>query len=522
MSEAKIGVGLFLNSSQFASGLKGIKSQLGHFKEGLSTLGVGLGFEELIRSSIEAGTQTYEMAKRFGLTTDTVQKLRFVASQTGTSLDTLSSGFGKLIKNGVAATGGSKEMQDAFARLGLSVADIQGLSVDQQFLKISDAVKDAKNPSQAYADVLKVMGKSAGELIPLLKEGSGEISDMFGNAPVVPEGGIEALHSMHQEIETLKLDFQVLGAAIVFPIALLDDFGKQLESVVEFILSADVAILSFFKNLASGLGVKRSFHELTEDMHVAGDTMTNQMSHSFDNILGKGEHEHKTGEVDNEAMAAQQKDAAELASTQAELGRLAQQYHDLTTDSVTKMRELREEMSRLVAEEKTAPDNTNAKAELQKQILKDQIELTKLEKGQADDRKKEQADADASEKRLGDTLRKNMMAQMTDTEKIVQLNQEIEDIYEQLKDVGVDDKKTRMDMLNEIAEKQGEINGLSKKGGEKSEIFSDTYSKIGLFVGGGSEAVNHARTTAEKLTKLVEMAQQGLKVKLADEAALVS
>src|SRR5262245_21168517 len=99
MADARLGVGLFLNSSQFQAGLNQAKASLHVLKEGLGALGIGLGFEELIRQSVESGAKVQELATRFGISTETVQRLQFVASQTGTSIDTLTGAFGKLLKN---------------------------------------------------------------------------------------------------------------------------------------------------------------------------------------------------------------------------------------------------------------------------------------------------------------------------------------------------------------------------------------------------------------------------------------
>ncbi len=94
-----------------------------------------------------------------------------------TSAEALGSGLQFLARSAYAAANGSKESHEAFAKLGVSVKDANGKlkTTDQLMLEVADGLGKISSPAEKTALTMKVMGRSAGELVPFLSKGSAEI-----------------------------------------------------------------------------------------------------------------------------------------------------------------------------------------------------------------------------------------------------------------------------------------------------------------------------------------------------------
>ena len=79
------------------------------------------------------GDEVAKMAKRTGVSVETLSELRYVASQTGTDFGTLENAFRKMQRSIYDAGRGLPTQVDALKDLGLTFKDLDGLSPEQQF-----------------------------------------------------------------------------------------------------------------------------------------------------------------------------------------------------------------------------------------------------------------------------------------------------------------------------------------------------------------------------------------------------
>ena len=84
------------------------------------------------------GDQVAKMAKRTGLSVETLSELRFVASQTGTEFGSLENAFRKMQRSIYDAGRGLSTQKDALEDLGLTFDDLKKLSPEEQFKLIGD------------------------------------------------------------------------------------------------------------------------------------------------------------------------------------------------------------------------------------------------------------------------------------------------------------------------------------------------------------------------------------------------
>ena len=151
---------------------------------GLAGIGVGVA-GPLIAAGIafaDFGSEARDGAAKVGISTEAFTELKFVAEQSGTSIDTLSGGLKLMEKHLAEAASGSFEANKDLADLGLTIHDLQGLSPDKQFEKLADGIARIQDPSIRTATAMKLFGKSGVELIPVLQEGSKGITDLRNKA----------------------------------------------------------------------------------------------------------------------------------------------------------------------------------------------------------------------------------------------------------------------------------------------------------------------------------------------------
>jgi transposase-like protein len=171
-----------LNSIQ-ASG-NGIAQTFGSLKGALAGLGIGLVAREMVafaRSTIDAADALNDMSKRTGISVTALSGWRIAAEQSGTSLESIAGGLRKLSQY-MTADG------DKLAAIGVNAK-----TANEAFLQLADVLNSMPVDSpERMALATKILGKSAGDLLPLLSEGSDKLREMVkAGSDLSP--GIESL-----------------------------------------------------------------------------------------------------------------------------------------------------------------------------------------------------------------------------------------------------------------------------------------------------------------------------------------
>jgi len=104
------------------------------------------------------------MAAKSGHTIDWLQATAFAASQSGTDIEAVVAGTGRLQR---ALVEGSAETVASVRALGLSFGELRRSSPDEQMQKVLVALGKVKNESERTALATRLLGKSGADLIPL-------------------------------------------------------------------------------------------------------------------------------------------------------------------------------------------------------------------------------------------------------------------------------------------------------------------------------------------------------------------
>jgi len=174
-------VELFADDSKLVRGLRRAERKLRAFGDSVRNLGLkmaALGSAMLAPLAAAAklfsgyGDQVAKMAKRTGLSVETLSELRFVASQTGTEFETLENAFRKMQRSIYDAGRGLSTQVDALNDLGLTFQDLDGLSPEDQFKLLADRIAQVEDPTKKAALAMSLFGRTGTNLLPMFASGA--------------------------------------------------------------------------------------------------------------------------------------------------------------------------------------------------------------------------------------------------------------------------------------------------------------------------------------------------------------
>jgi len=174
-------VELFADDSKLVRGLRRAEKRLKAFGDRIRNLGLkiaGLGAAMLTpligaaKAFSSMGDQVAKMAKRTGLSVETLSELRFVASQTGTEFESLEMAFRKMQRSIYDAGRGLSTAVDALEDLGLTFQDLDGLSPEDQFKLLAEHISKVEDPTRKAAIAMSLFGRTGTNLLPMFASGA--------------------------------------------------------------------------------------------------------------------------------------------------------------------------------------------------------------------------------------------------------------------------------------------------------------------------------------------------------------
>ena len=171
MSEVKVEIKA--DSSALATGLAKAQKNIQNFGKDVTSnitdklasaftgAGVAAGIGSLATMTMAAGKAIMDFAgnlqdasEAMGLTVEQLQGLHGAFMLGGASAEDVDKGISKLLQNMDTATNSVGPIRDAFDKLGVSFETLSNGDPDAVIRAISDGVKNATNPTEAYAAVL--------------------------------------------------------------------------------------------------------------------------------------------------------------------------------------------------------------------------------------------------------------------------------------------------------------------------------------------------------------------------------
>jgi hypothetical protein len=121
-----------------------------------------------IGDSIDKITDT---ARGLGVSAQAFQSLGYAASLSGVSMDELEMSLKKINVAIGQASSGNKEMVDTFASIGLSAFSLKGLSLDQQFITVANAIGKMTDKNQQASVAMQLFGRGYVSVLNMIRDG---------------------------------------------------------------------------------------------------------------------------------------------------------------------------------------------------------------------------------------------------------------------------------------------------------------------------------------------------------------
>ena len=229
-------------SNQFTVNFSRMAKELEHVGKIAAGVGIALGaavatgIGAMAVQAFEAGDKLNKMADRLGVSVEWLQKMDWVARQTGTSLETVTSSFRFLGRAMVEAEDPASKQAILFKQLGLSLSDLKNMKQEDMFTAVADALSKVGDQSQRTTAMMTLFGRGAAEMGLLIK------------------GGAEKMEELKKQINDTgtvlgKQDYNKLEAA-ADALELMEQYGKGVAKVIGAELSPVVVQLvnDFTKN----------------------------------------------------------------------------------------------------------------------------------------------------------------------------------------------------------------------------------------------------------------------------------
>lgn len=140
------------------------------------------GLTGIVVSTANAADEIFDMSKKTGMSTEAVSKWAFALKQSGGDITTLQTAIRGMSNFIDGARQGQSTMVDTLARLNMTVEEFNGLTPEQAFLKLGEAVAQIPDPMTRAAIAQDVFGKSGMAMLPVLSEGRAGLQSMFDEA----------------------------------------------------------------------------------------------------------------------------------------------------------------------------------------------------------------------------------------------------------------------------------------------------------------------------------------------------
>ncbi len=199
----------------------------------------GAGVFALASKISDTASEINDMSVRTGLSTKTLQEMKFATGQVGVNFESITGAVGRLTKTMGDAGEGTEAAQLAFDKLGISTVDSEGnmRKMDEMFPEVIKSLAGMENETERNALAMDLFGKGALELAPLLSAG-GEGIDAFAKQAndlglVLSEDAISAGDQFGDSLDAIKATIGGVVAGI--GVDLMPTFQSMMDWVMAHI-----------------------------------------------------------------------------------------------------------------------------------------------------------------------------------------------------------------------------------------------------------------------------------------------
>ena len=250
---------------------------------GAAAVAAGAAFAAWTASMSKSMDAALKMSQQIGTTTEALTGLRYAAQQMSNVTDqTFDMSLRRMTRRIAEAAAGSGAAKGAIESLGLSARELAGLSVDEQFLRISDAMSKAGDQGTRLRNTMAIFDTEGVPLITTLSQGREEIeryakeAERFGI--VISTEAAQAASEFQSNLT--RLDSITKGLGISLANELMPTLADVSSKFIEFtLLTADAwAELDELKGSADNVSSFFGLHEWLDSLGMQLATTMDEVS----------------------------------------------------------------------------------------------------------------------------------------------------------------------------------------------------------------------------------------------------
>ena len=242
-----------LNTAAFESGAKklggiaagaatGISQHFG--KIAMAVAGIGAAFigiraaVQSFNAAIAMGGALNDLSARTGESAGNLAILQRAFQNAGAGAEAVGPTINRLQRAIVEAGEGGKQQAEAFAKLGLNLEDIKAKTPTEQLEAVAVALQGVGNDSDRGAIAMQLLGRSGGELLPLLRAMGVELDVARGQLGSLP-GVIDRTNT---HLDAIGDNFAAIGEkGKEFMVGLLEKLAPGLADLTDRLANIDAA-----------------------------------------------------------------------------------------------------------------------------------------------------------------------------------------------------------------------------------------------------------------------------------------
>lgn len=174
-----------------------------------------------VRGFITEMGRVNDLAQRFGVTAESIQRVGNVAQLAGSDIEQVAKVMSKLT---VEAAKGN----ETFAALGISAAAFAGADLDQQVVMLARAYEMANGDQTKMVQLMELLGTRGQDILPLLADGADNVAAAMANMAVVTEGSVKSMARMDDQIDVFFQNAKMAFGVLIQEVRV---FGAALDSL---------------------------------------------------------------------------------------------------------------------------------------------------------------------------------------------------------------------------------------------------------------------------------------------------
>lgn len=164
-----------------------------------------------VKGAMSAADDIADLSVALNDSAEALQRVDFAAKQAGAGgVEQVGNAMLKLERN-LSMVENAKAAA-ALEHFGLTADRLMSMPIDEKILALSGAFQEARKDGTGMADLMDLVGKSGGDLIPLLGLAKDELEGLFKEAPAMAEAEIVALARMNDQADALLAKLKSWGS----------------------------------------------------------------------------------------------------------------------------------------------------------------------------------------------------------------------------------------------------------------------------------------------------------------------